>query len=199
MLLGYENEAIKAIEEGEDIEYVVPPVDDPDRNPDRGHHRRPGARGGRFPQLHLVRRRPGTSGPRTATARSTRSWSTRNSSRPRTTCSRSTSSAAGAKSTTSSSTTKPVPSPRSRPNSASPPAADLWRLTRQPSPTQQLPGQASACPGSAPASVVAYVVLYLSLIVLLPLAALVDESLSSGLGTFWDAGHLAAGGRARSS
>lgn len=31
-----------------------------------------------------------------------------------------------------------------------------------------------------------YVVLYLSLIVLIPLAALVDESLSSGLGRFWD-------------
>ncbi|HEX3240460.1 MAG TPA: sulfate ABC transporter permease subunit CysT [Solirubrobacterales bacterium] len=31
-----------------------------------------------------------------------------------------------------------------------------------------------------------YVVLYLSLIVLIPLAALVDESLSSGLGHFWD-------------
>jgi sulfate transport system permease protein len=31
-----------------------------------------------------------------------------------------------------------------------------------------------------------YVVLYLSLIVLIPLAALVDESLTSGLGNFWD-------------
>src|SRR6476469_8373039 len=31
-----------------------------------------------------------------------------------------------------------------------------------------------------------YVVLYLSLIVLIPLAALVDESLSGGLGQFWD-------------
>ena len=48
VLLAYENEAIKAEDEGEDVEYVVPAVDDPDRNPDRGHQRRAGARGRRF-------------------------------------------------------------------------------------------------------------------------------------------------------
>ena len=36
-----------------------PALDDPDRNPDRRHQRRPGARGRRFPEVHLVRRRPG--------------------------------------------------------------------------------------------------------------------------------------------
>ena len=36
VLLGYENEAIKAEKEGEDVEYVDPALDDPDRNPDRG-------------------------------------------------------------------------------------------------------------------------------------------------------------------
>ena len=40
VLLGYENEAIKAQDEGEDVEYVDPALDDPDRNPDRGHQGR---------------------------------------------------------------------------------------------------------------------------------------------------------------
>ena len=62
VLLSYENEAIKAEKEGEDVEYVVPPFDDSDRNADRGHRKRPGAGGGRFPQVPLVRRRPGTVG-----------------------------------------------------------------------------------------------------------------------------------------
>ena len=48
VLLSYENEAIKAIDEGEDVDYVLPAVDDPDRDPDRGHHRRAGAGGGDF-------------------------------------------------------------------------------------------------------------------------------------------------------
>ena len=39
-----------------------PALDAPDRNPDRGHQRRTGARGRRFPQLHLVRCGPGNLG-----------------------------------------------------------------------------------------------------------------------------------------
>src|SRR5690348_5398100 len=127
-----------------------------------------------------------TSGPRTATAPSTRSWSTRNSSRPRPTCSRSTSSAAGARSTTSSSTTKPVPSPRSRANSASRPAADPMEANPAAFPNSADPRAGMRLPGVGVGLGRGYVVLYLSLIVLIPLAALVDESLSSGLGNFWD-------------
>ncbi len=62
VLLGYENEAIKAIDEGEDVEYVDPAEHDPDRNPDRGHHGRSRACGSGLPRLHLVRRRPGNLG-----------------------------------------------------------------------------------------------------------------------------------------
>ena len=43
------------------------------------------------------------------------------------------------------------------------------------------------------------VVLWLSLIVLLPLAALVDKSLSEGLGHFWEPGQPPGRRRARSS
>ena len=39
-----------------------PAFDDSDRNPDRGHRKRSGAGRGRFPQVPLVRRRPGTVG-----------------------------------------------------------------------------------------------------------------------------------------
>ena len=77
VLLGYENEAIKAQNEGEDVEYVIPPSDDPDRDPDRGHQGRAGAGRSGLPRLHLVGRRPEKSGLRTATARSTRNSSTR--------------------------------------------------------------------------------------------------------------------------
>ncbi len=54
VLLSYENEAIKAENEGEDVEYVVPALDDPDRNADRGHRRRDRAGGRRLPQFPLV-------------------------------------------------------------------------------------------------------------------------------------------------
>ena len=36
VLLAYENEAILAQEKGEDLDYVVPDADDPDREPGRG-------------------------------------------------------------------------------------------------------------------------------------------------------------------
>ena len=82
VLLGYENEAIKAENEGEDVEYVDPALDDPDRNPDRGHQGRL-----RSPPPKTSSSSSGPtparkSGPKTATARSTRNWSTRSSSRP---------------------------------------------------------------------------------------------------------------------
>ena len=41
VLLAYENEAIAAQNAGEDIDYVVPDSDDPDRDADRGDRRRP--------------------------------------------------------------------------------------------------------------------------------------------------------------
>ena len=123
VLLGYENEAIKAQDEGEEIDYTIPPSTILIETPIAVTVDAPSSRPG-VPRLHLVRRGPGDCGPRTATARSTRNWSTRNSSRPRKTSSRSTSSAGGAKSTTSSSMTKPARLPTSRKNSGSPPAAD---------------------------------------------------------------------------
>ena len=155
MLLGYENEAIKAQEEGEDVEYVDPAVDDPDRNPDRGHHRRARARAQDF--LDFIWSDEGQeiwadNGYRPVNPAAGRHP---DSSRPRRTCSRSTSSVAGAKSTTSSSTTKPARSPRSRRNSESPPSSCHGGI--QPgNPHPSRPGQASACPGSGPASAAAW-------------------------------------------
>ena len=123
VLLGYENEAIKAEDEGEDVEYVVPPSTILIETPiavTKALRSRPR----RTSSSSSGRTRARKSGPKTDTARSTRSWSTRSSSRPRRNCSRSASSVAGAKSTTISSTTKPARSPRSRRNSESRPPAD---------------------------------------------------------------------------
>ncbi len=47
--------------EGEDVDYVIPPEHDPDRDPDRGHQGRVRAGAG-LPRLHLVRRRSGNLG-----------------------------------------------------------------------------------------------------------------------------------------
>ena len=164
-----------------------PAVDDPDRNPDRGHQRSARAGGAKTSSTSSGPTKARNSGPKTATARSTRSWSTRSSSRPRRTCSRSASSAAGARSTTNSSTKKPARSPRSRANSESPPPADHGgapgNATSVPAPR----GGQSACPGSAPASAAGTVVLYLSAD--RPAAAggadRANRS-SGGLGHFWD-------------
>ncbi len=62
VLLSYENEAIKAENEGEDVEYVVPPSTIQIETPIAVTRKRSGARGGRFPQVPLVRRRPGNLG-----------------------------------------------------------------------------------------------------------------------------------------
>ena len=102
-----------------------PALDDPDRNPDRGDQGRSGAGRGRLPRTSSGRTPDRNSGPKTGTARSTRTSSTRSSSRPRRTCSRSASSAAGARSTTNSSTKNPARSRRSRVNSGSPPQAAM--------------------------------------------------------------------------
>ena len=40
VLLSYENEAISAQQKGEDVDYVDPDADDPDREPGRGHEER---------------------------------------------------------------------------------------------------------------------------------------------------------------
>ena len=62
VLLGYENEAIKAEDEGEDVEYVVPPstilIETPIAVTKDAPE--PAARG--LPRLHLVGRRPGNLG-----------------------------------------------------------------------------------------------------------------------------------------
>ncbi len=152
VLLGYENEAIKAENEGEDVEHIVPPSTILIETPIAV------TTSARSPRRKISSSSSGPtkarkSGPKTATARSTRSWSTRSSSRPRRNCSRSASSVAGAKSTTNSSMTKRVRSPRSRLNSGSPPQADVCAPGSTPG--RQHPGQASACPGSAPASAAA--------------------------------------------
>ena len=55
------------------------------------------------------------------------------------------------------------------------------------------PGQASACPGSAPASAAGMVVLYLSLIVLLPMAALTEPIAEPGPRPLLEPGHLTTG------
>ena len=62
VLLGYENEAIKAVNEGEDVEYVVPPSTILIETPIARHQGSLGARLRRLPQVHLVGRRPGNLG-----------------------------------------------------------------------------------------------------------------------------------------
>ncbi len=53
VLIGYENEAIQAQDEGIELEYVIPDADDPDREPGRGHHRGAGSGCGEgVPRLH---------------------------------------------------------------------------------------------------------------------------------------------------
>ncbi len=108
VLIGYENEAIQAQDEGIELEYVHSRRHDPDREPGSGDHRGPGSRrGAGAPRLHLHRRGSadlrrlrvppgGRVGARRRTPTSSRRFPA---------CSRSRSSAAGTRSTTSSSTT----------------------------------------------------------------------------------------------
>ena len=62
VLLGYENEAIKAENEGEDVEYVIPPSTILIETPIAVTKDAPEPAARRFPQVHLVRRRPGNLG-----------------------------------------------------------------------------------------------------------------------------------------
>ena len=62
VLLTYENEAIKAEKEGEEVEYVIPPSTLQIETPIAVTEEGAGAGGRRFPQVPLVRRRPGTVG-----------------------------------------------------------------------------------------------------------------------------------------
>ena len=62
VLLGYENEAIKAENEGEDVEYVVPPSTIQIETPIAVTKDAPEPAARRLPQVHLVRRRPGNLG-----------------------------------------------------------------------------------------------------------------------------------------
>ena len=82
VLLTYENEAIKAEKEGEDVEYVIPPSTIQIETPIAVTK----ARRSRRPKTSSSSSGPTKArncGPKTATARSTRNWSTRSSSRPR--------------------------------------------------------------------------------------------------------------------
>ena len=70
VLIGYENEAIQAKDEGIELEYVVPDVDDQDREPRRRHDRRPRTpRPRRRSSTSSSRMRGSRSSPTTATAR----------------------------------------------------------------------------------------------------------------------------------
>ena len=183
VLLTYENEAIKAEKEGEDVEYVIPLGDAPDRNPDRGHRESGGARRGRFPQVPLVRRRPGTVGRKRLPPGQPEAGRPEAVPDSRRRCSRSASSAAGARSTTNSSTKKPARSPRSRVNSEFRPQADVSAPGNRRHQSKH-PGRGIRLPGVGAGLGRGLVVLYLSVLVLLPLAALTNKSLSGGLGHF---------------
>ena len=75
VLLGYENEAILAQQEGEEVDYVDPGRDDPDREPDRGRERVAEPASSRRPSsTSSTPRRPRRSSPRRATARWSRAW-----------------------------------------------------------------------------------------------------------------------------
>ena len=118
VLLSYENEAIAAEKAGENSRIRHPRMTRSRSKPRSRSPRRPPPQR-RSSSNSSGRKLARRSGPNTATARSTRSWSTRSSSRPRRDCSRSPSSAAGARSRNSSSKKPPARSPRSRRNSGS--------------------------------------------------------------------------------
>jgi sulfate/thiosulfate transport system substrate-binding protein len=149
VLLAYENEAIKAEEEGEDIEYVVPPSTIRIETPIAVVKDAPDAAQS---FLDFIWSDEGQRICRTtATAPSTRRCSTSRSSPSPRTSSTSPSSAAGKPSPTSSSTRKAARSQRSTKTSGSP-RSNAWRPAPQPSRGR---GQASACPRPAPASAAA--------------------------------------------
>ena len=106
VLLSYENEALFAERNGEDVEHHTPDDDVQDREPGRGrqHVQAPASRRRRS-STSCTRPRARRRGPRPASARSTRPSrrSSRPTSRRRRSSGRSTTSAAGARSTTSSS------------------------------------------------------------------------------------------------
>ena len=141
VLLSYENEAIRAQNEGEDDRLRRPRQHDPDRDPDRGHQGRAGGGAG-VRRLPVVGRGPEALGRERLPAGQQGSSSTRRSSRPRRACSRSTSSAAGTKVNDE---FFDEASGKRRQDRAGAGGLDC-RL----SPTPRLrdcPGQASACPG----------------------------------------------------
>ncbi len=154
VLLTYENEAIKAEKEGEEVEYVIPPSTMQIETPIAVTEKAPEPAAEDF--LKFLWSNEGQelwaeNGYRPVNPKlvDPKQFPT-----PEEVCSRSASSVAGAKSRTSSSTKKPVRWPRSRTNSESRPPADRWRPTPQSAPVAH-PGQAFACPGSAPASAAA--------------------------------------------
>src|SRR4051794_16298503 len=122
--------------------------------------------------------------PPTAIARCSPTWSTRTRTRPRRNCSRSTSSAAGRRSTTSSSIRRRARSPPSRRTWGSPLPTDAAVATR---PSRLRARRAARRQGLAgPVVLGGYSVAWLTLIVLIPLAAVVARSLDDGLAAFWD-------------
>ena len=184
VLLGYENEAIKAQDEGEDVDYVVPPSTILIETPIAVTKDAP-SRGAGLPRLHLVRRGPGNLG------RERLPPGQPEAGRP-----------------------EAVPDPEGpvhdrrvrrleqgqrrvlrrrnrlgRRHREGTRGLDERLMEGHPATLPTAPPRAGGLrlPGLGVGLGRGMVGLYLSLIVLLPLAAVVDESLTSGLGSFWDA------------
>ena len=166
-----------------------PRPDDPDPEPDRGHRtRRTRAKAQGVRRLHAARdagaedlRREGLPPGRRG------DWSTRRSSRPRRGLF--TIDEFGGWSTVNDKFFDPDEGivARSSRTLASPPASS-------PQPSRAAARAAPRARSVAAPLAGGVAVLYLSVIVLLPLAAVAAKSFDGGIGGFWDAGHRAAGG-----
>ena len=185
VLISYENEAITAQKKGQQVDYVIPDqtilIENPIAVVSKSKHPEQAKAFLDYalsPHGPAEVRRLGLPAGRRGGA-STR---TRPSSRPPAACSPSATSAAGARSTTRSSIPTRARWPRSRRTRGSPlPSEALTARVARRSP------RVSGRPARTSALGLGVATLWLSVIVLIPLAALVARSTDGGLDTFWSA------------
>ena len=180
VLLAYENEAITAQAADIELDYVIPDQTILIENPRRRRQgvREPGP-GERVRRLAAHARRAADLRRQGLPLGAARPRRREDLPRARRRCSRSTSSAAGRRSTTSSSTRRTARWRRSSATWGSPLPAEATTAGRLPRARVQGAGGPLAIGGLS--------VAWLTLIVLIPLAAVVVRSFDDGAGAFWDA------------
>ncbi len=192
MLLDYESDAIAAEKAGDAVQYIDPQADDPDPDADRGHRARARTptQAQAFVNWQWSRGGPDDLGPAGLPAGDAVGGQAvrRASSRPRRSCSRSTTSAAGRRSRTSSSTPTTDRSRRSSRRRGCPlPPADAYAVPAAAPPSRRRRVPARSRPRRR--SAWAWRSLYMSVIVLIPLAAVVVKAFSQGPGDVLALGH----------